>query len=92
MSVLARRWAADDRAAEAAAVAAGDELGRFLRETASGGVSLAEIERRSAAYRTLSAELRERRRRHGEAAAAVLTPGQQERLGRLHAGPEGGRR
>ena len=44
------------------------------------GASLPEIQRRSAEFSQLSAELRERRRHHADVALGVLTEGQRQRL------------
>ena len=78
---LDRRWRDEILGLEAAVRVAEQEFGKFVRETQQGGkTSLQEIQRRSEDYRSLSRELRERSRLHGEAAAHILTDSQQRTL------------
>ena len=78
---LDRRWRDETLGLEAAVRVAEQEFGKFVRETQQGGkTSLQEIQRRSEDYRSLSRELRERSRLHGEAAAHILTDSQQRTL------------
>lgn len=78
---LDRRWRDEILGLEAAVRVAEQEFGKFLRETQQGRkASLQEIQGRSEEYRSLSAELRERRRLHAEAAANMLTESQQRKL------------
>ncbi len=57
------------------------EFSGFVKETQGAkGASLQEIERRSATFRQLSVELRERRQYHSEAALRVLAEWQRQRL------------
>ena len=83
LAVLDRQWVQESSGLQAVAEAAGRDLSQFLQEQGSGKVSLQEIQRRSADYRALSQELRERRQHHAEAAAAILTESQQRTLALL---------
>ncbi len=93
LEALDRQWVEESRSLQAAVGAAREEFGRFMESQTSRGTSLADLLRRSADYRALSAELRERRRRHGEAAGGLLADWQRERLERRadRADPRGNR-
>ncbi|MBI4536664.1 MAG: hypothetical protein HY712_01755 [candidate division NC10 bacterium] len=81
LMALDRRWRAESEGLRAAVQEAGEEFQRFMAEAqAHGGASLTEIQRRGGDLRLLSAELRERRRLHGEEAAWLLSPEQEQRL------------
>jgi hypothetical protein len=82
LRALDATWARESAAAQAELDAAIADFSRFMDETrATGRTSLQEIQRRSAEISELSATLRERRQRHVEAAAAILTDWQRTKLG-----------
>lgn len=84
LEALARRWREESAELERALATAGERFGRFAGEAQAGtGASVEEIQRRSADYRELSAALREARRRHAEAAGAVLAEAERQRPGRV---------
>ena len=85
----ARRWREETAGLEAAAERARAELARFV-ETAGGRASVDELQRRSAEYRELSAELRSRRVRHAGAVHAMLTDTQRSTLARAPSPGRGG--
>lgn len=81
LRALEATWARESAAMQARIDAALADFSRFMDEArARGRTSLPEIQRRSAAIGELSAELRERRRVHAEAAAEILTVWQRTRL------------
>ena len=82
LEALDRRWTEESRRVLSAIEAAQDELSRFFADQGRRGASLAEIQRRSADFRALAGELRERRRRHEEAALGLLTDGQRGAMAR----------
>jgi hypothetical protein len=91
LEALARESKAESSRPEADLDAATAEFARFMDEARRGrGASLPEIQRRSADVRELSAALREERRRHGEAAAGVLTERQRTTLARTRTTTPGG--
>jgi len=94
LRALHAAWARQSSAAQAALDAAMVDFSRFMDEArASGRTSLPEIQHRSAEISELSAALRERRQRHAEAAAAILTDWQRTRLGEMtRVGAAGGSR
>ena len=94
LHALGAAWAGESSAAKAVLDAAVVAFSRFMDEArASGRTSLPEIQYRSAEISELSAALRERRQRHAEAAAAILTDGQRTRLGQMtRVGAAGGSR
>jgi hypothetical protein len=73
LASLDRAWGEQATALDQAVAAARAEFQRFTREASPRGTSVAEIQRRSAQYRELSAALRAARQRHAEAAQAVLS-------------------
>jgi hypothetical protein len=84
LRALDAAWARESAAAQAALDAATADFSRFMDEArATGRTSLQEIQRRSAEISDLSATLRERRQRHVEAAAAILTDWQRPKLGEV---------
>ena len=72
---LDQRWRRDSRALLAAVERAQEEFAQFM-DAQGERASLQEVQRQSAEFRELSAELREQRLRHAEAAAGFLTDGQ----------------
>jgi hypothetical protein len=80
LETLDRQWKERNRDLDAALEAAQQEVSRYMQAQAAGRTSLAELERRSADFRELSAELRERRRLHAEAAMEVLTEPQRRHV------------
>ena len=81
---LDRRWRDEILGLEAAVRVAEQEFGKFVGEAQQGGkTTVQEIQRRSEDYRSLSGELRERRRLHAEVAAHILTESQQRTLALL---------
>jgi hypothetical protein len=79
---LDQQWSRESAELEQAVQAAGDDFARFMRDAqAARRMSIQEIQQRTAEFSGLSASLRERRRLHGEAAAAVLARAQRQRLG-----------
>ncbi|HSB68468.1 MAG TPA: hypothetical protein VLT62_03925 [Candidatus Methylomirabilis sp.] len=79
LAALEERWKQESATVQTAAEEAGRGFSQFLKEQGSARTSLQEIQRRSADYRELSQELRELRRRHAEAAGAILTESQQRK-------------
>ena len=73
LASLDRAWGEQAAALDRAVAAAHAEFERFTRAASPRGTSVAEIQRRSAEYRELSAALRAARQRHAEAAQAVLS-------------------
>ena len=93
LEALERAWSAESARLETELQAATAEFSRFMSEArATRGASLQEIQRRSADIRELGAELREQRRRHGEAAAQNLANWQRRRLAHTGPDPSGGTR
>lgn len=80
LEALDQQWKKEPAGVQVAVQEAERELTQFMQAQASGKTSLQEIQRRSADYRELSAELRELRQRHAEAAAHILTESQQRTL------------
>jgi hypothetical protein len=84
LRALDATWATESAAAQAQLDAAVAEFSRFMDEArARGRTSLQDLQRRSAEMSELSAALRERRQRHTETAAAILTDWQRTRLEQL---------
>lgn len=84
LSTLDEKWRKDSASLEVALKTAEQDFSQYVKVAqAEGKANLQEIQRRSADYRALSAELREARRRHAEAAAQVLSQSQQRRLALL---------
>ena len=82
LRALEATWARESGAVQAELDAAMADFSRFMDEaSATGRTSLQEIRRGSAAISELSSALREQRRLHAAAAAAVLTDWQRTRLG-----------
>jgi hypothetical protein len=82
LEALDARWRREAHAVDAPLEAAARQLAAFMKEAQDRrGASLAELQRRSADYRELSAELRERRLRHAAETLAVLSPSQRPLLG-----------
>ena len=76
-------WTREVSSLEAAIHEAEREFTGFMKEAqGSRGASIQEMQRRSAEFSQLSAELRERRQRHSEAALRVLADWQRQRLAR----------
>ena len=91
LRALDARWAAESAAADARLRAATEEFARFMEAARGAGrTNLADIQRRSAEISELSAEMREERRRHADAAAAILTDWQRGRLGNVSRQPARG--
>jgi hypothetical protein len=80
LAALDEQWKKESAGVQAAAQEAQREFSQFLQEQGTAKASLHEIQRRSADYRELSAELRGLRQRHAEAAAQILTESQQREL------------
>jgi hypothetical protein len=80
LEALDRAWRAEGAALRASTDEAGEEFLAFARGQAARGASLAEVERQSARYRELSAEVRANRGRHAAAAMAILNDTQRGRL------------
>ncbi len=80
LEALDQQWKKESAGVQVGVQEAEREFTQFMQAQASGKASLQEIQRRSADYRELSAELRELRRRHAEAAAVTLTESQQRTL------------
>ena len=77
-------WARPSAAAQAELDAAIASFSKFMDAArATGRTSLQEIQRRSSQISELSAALREQRRLHTDAAAAILTDWQRARLGEV---------
>jgi hypothetical protein len=84
LTALDEKWRKDSAPVETALKTPEQEFSQYMKEAqAEGKTNLQEIQRRSADYRDLSAELRELRQRHAEAAAQVLTESQQRTLALL---------
>ena len=94
LRALDATWASQSAAAQAELDAAMASFSKFMDETrATGRTSLQEIQRRSGEISELSAALREQRRLHAHAAAAILTDWQRSRLGEVQrVGTAGGSR
>lgn len=84
LEALDRSWREESRPLEAELQAATAEFSRFMSDAKGQGrrASLQELQRRTAEVSDLGAALRERRRRHAEAAARVLSDGQRAGLTR----------
>ena len=81
LTALDEKWREDSASLETALKTAEQDFSQYVKEVqAEGKTNLQEIQRRSADFRALSAELREVRQRHGEAAAHILTESQQQTL------------
>lgn len=81
LEALDRLWRSEVSGLEAAIQEAERELSGFMKEAQGGrGASVQEIQRRAASFSQLSAELRERRQHHSEAALYVLADWQRQRL------------
>jgi hypothetical protein len=81
LRALDARWTAESAAAEAGLRAATDEFARSMEQArAAGRTSLTDIQRQSAEIGELGAEMRDARRRHADAAAAILTEWQHGRF------------
>ena len=91
LRALDARWAAESAAADTQLRATTDEFARFMEAARGAGrTNLADIQRRSAEISELSADMREERRRHADAAAAILTDWQRGRLGNVSRQPARG--
>lgn len=89
---LDRVWTSEERELQAAIRDAELELAAFMSEAqASRGATVQQIQQRSAEFSSLSAKLRERRRRHSEAALQVLDVSQRHRLAGIEPGVAVGR-
>lgn len=85
LASLDRRWQGRARALTAAVDEAARELSAFMAEAAGArAVPLRDIRERAAVFSARSAELREERTRHAEAALALLTESQGHGLHELH--------
>ena len=82
LASLDRAWGEQAAGLDRAVAAVRAEFEGFTREASPRGASVAEIQRRSAEYRELSAALRAARERHAEAAQAVLSEVQRRSLAR----------
>jgi hypothetical protein len=83
LETLAGRWERESAALQADVDAAAREFARWMDRRPDGGrAGLAEIRQRSAAVSELGTGLREHRRRHADAAAAILTEAQRTGLAR----------
>ncbi len=92
LRALERFWTSEERELQAAIRDAERELSAFMKDTqASGGTGVQQIQQRSAEFSSLSATLRERRRRHSEAALQLLDGWQRHRLAGAGPGAEIGR-
>jgi hypothetical protein len=81
LETLDRLWRREISGLEAEIREAEHEFSDFAREMQGRrGVTAQEIQRRGTEFSQLSAELRERRRRHSEAALRVLADWQRTRL------------
>jgi hypothetical protein len=80
LEALDRDWNEKTLGLDAALDTARQEMSRYMDSSGARGASLAELTRRSAEFRELSAELRERRRLHAEAAAEVLAESQRRQV------------
>jgi hypothetical protein len=81
LEALDRAWEREAEGLEEALREAERDFSSFMKDAqATRGASVQEIQRRSAEYSQLSATLRERRRRHADAALAVLVGWQRDRL------------
>lgn len=92
LEALDRAWRAEGAALRASTDEAGEEFSAFARRQGARGASLAEVERHSARYRELSAELRANRVRHAVAAMAILNDTQRGRLAPVAASQTSGGR
>ena len=84
LEALDRLWRREISGLEAAIHEAERELSGFMKEAqgSKGATSIQEIQRRSLEFTQLSADLRERRQAHSEAALRVLADWQRHRLAR----------
>jgi hypothetical protein len=83
----ASRWAREAEALDAEVAGATKEFEGFMRDAQDKGrTTLAEVRARSEALQSISAELRERRRRHSDDALSVLDEGQRGVVTRTMAG------
>ena len=81
LRALDRTWTSEERALQRAVQDAERELVAFMKEAqGSGRASVQQIQQQSAEFSSLSATLRERRRRHSEAALHLLDGSQRHRL------------
>lgn len=79
LEALDARWRREAHDLDIELQAEARELSSFMEEAQDRrGATLAELQRRSAEYRELSAELRERRLRHAREALALLTAAQRQ--------------
>ena len=77
---LAREWQKASAALGTTIEAARVDFSRFMEERRARSASVQEIQRQSEEFRELSAELRQRRLDHAQAAAALLTETQRQKL------------
>jgi hypothetical protein len=88
LEALDRRWQTREQALAAAAEDGQRELSAFMTEAGAGrSVPLRDIRERAAAFSERSAELREERARHAEAALGLLTTSQARQLLDMHTTP-----
>ena len=81
LEALDEKWRKEAALLETALKTAEQDFSQYVKEVqAEGKTNLQEIQRQSADYRELSAELRGLRQRHAEAAAQILTESQQREL------------
>jgi len=84
LRALDATWASYSAVAQAEFDAAMADFSRYMEEArTTGRTSLPAIQQRSAEISELSAALREQRRLHADAAAAILTDWQRARLGEV---------
>jgi hypothetical protein len=89
LGALQAQWTAESAAPERELSAASAEFAGFMNEAQHGrGTTLQELQRRTAEVATLSAGLMERRRRHAEAAIAVLDARQRAALAAMTTSPD----
>jgi hypothetical protein len=77
---LDHRWRQETKSLVASLEEVEREFARFMAAQGPRNAPLPEIQRQSAEFRELSAELRERRLRHATAATDLLTAAQRQRL------------
>jgi hypothetical protein len=92
LQALDRAWTSEERDLQTAVRDAERELAAFMKEAqGSGRASVRQIQQHSADFSSLSATLRERRRRHSEAALQLLDGSQRHRLAGAEPGAAVGR-
>ena len=90
LEALDREWQRASTALGTTIEAARADFSRFMEERTARSAGVQEIQRQSEEFRELSAELRQRRLDHAQAAAALLTETQRDTLAVVRPGATSG--